>query len=314
MMQYPDDIRRLELLRLARASTLPMHVGLDLASPRVLPAGGLIHVPIHPGLVSTIPTASLLYPGLATAVAPAAIPSAVLAPQAPLPLAVTRSLVQRTGTGLALPGAVPSALDASHVPSRGVPTLADYQRYQGDRALPEDFKPGPNSVIIGRKKNCYTSVGNLRLRDIVLVSLPAYSKCVKKKDKTEIVSRIVQMVRDSCPEGGAFIKCDSEGRWHEVSEVIARERVASIFRDFLHDQYRSSSKSKVAKRREKRAQELLQGAADDERSEKQAKTEDEDDKSDDDPSEAETSNDAQTTKDQEIKEPGKQESSEDGKQ
>lgn len=138
------------------------------------------------------------------------------------------------------------------------PTAEDlHAQYERENELPDDFKPGRNSVIIGRKKNCYTSVGNLRLRDICLLRLPAYSKCTKKKDKSEIVSDVVKIVRESCPKGGAFVKLNSKGTWSEVKDVVARERVASIFRDFLHDQYRSSSKSKVAKRREMRVVEIL---------------------------------------------------------
>ena len=52
-------------------------------------------------------------------------------------------------------------------------------------------------------------------------------------------------------EGGAFIKF-TEGRWWEVDLKAAREKVSSVFRDFLHDKYRSSSKSKMAKRKDMR--------------------------------------------------------------
>lgn len=260
LMQHPDDIRRLELMRLAgTASRFPMHLGLDLASAHAsLPIGSLLSSPLHPALLTSGLFYGSPYPS-AAAVLNSSQRLRAANTAAPLPLSVTRSLVQTSRRGLvyANPSSspIPSSRDSASAP---VPTVVEsYQRYQGETKLPPDFKPGPNSVIIGRKKNCYTSVGNLRLRDIVLMSLPAYSKCSKKKDKTEVVTSIVQMIRDSCPEGGAFVKCDSEGRWHEVSEVISRERVASIFRDFLHDQYRSSSKSKVAKRRENRSKQAV---------------------------------------------------------
>lgn len=148
-----------------------------------------------------------------------------------------------------------SASNNSKTISRTQQELKD--SYCREDELPEDFSPGPNSVIIGRKKNCYTSAGNLRLRDICLMRLPGYSKCTKKKDKSEIVTSVVKIVRDKCPRGGSFVKQDSNGKWHEVKDVVARERVASLFRDFLHDHYRSSSKSKVAKRRQKRATEFM---------------------------------------------------------
>jgi len=262
VMQHADEVRRLELLRLAnRSSQIPFHLGLELELAQAqagLPVRALLETQLGASLRSPLTVSpSLLYPGLTTSSMAA---RTLLRAPAPLPLSVTRGLVQTSGHSTSLPygNTISNVEKPTSVSTPPVPTLGDsYQRYQGERSLPNDFKPGPNSVIIGRKKNCYTSVGNLKLRDIVLMSLPAYSKCSKKKDKTEVVSSIVQMVRESCPDGGAFVKCDDKGKWHEVSEVIARERVASIFRDFLHDQYRSSSKSKVAKRREKRAKELI---------------------------------------------------------
>eukprot|EP00934_Nitzschia_sp_Nitz4_P004711 Nitzschia sp. Nitz4//scaffold135_size62275//7961//8842//NITZ4_006345-RA/size62275-processed-gene-0.29-mRNA-1//-1//CDS//3329535548//4701//frame0 len=260
MQQHPDDLRRLELLRLAGLPRrAPMHLGFDLG----LSAQGAPHgaVPLSSVLGGPLQASAFLYggsyPSLVGAVPPVMLPGAPST-------AHSISLAPASLLSSSLPSAsrvVPPEYRIAgrqELPTDRTPPGADsYQRYQGENRLPADFKPGPNSVIIGRKKHCYTSVGNLRLRDIVLMSLPAYSKCSKKKDKTEVVSSIVQLIRDSCPEGGAFVKCDSEGRWHEVSEVISRERVASIFRDFLHDQYRSSSKSKVAKRREKRAKQIL---------------------------------------------------------
>lgn len=226
--------------------------------------------PFHPSLTTC-------YPGLVAQ--PFVSPSLRHFPAPTIPLAVTRELVQQ--------GASRGGIDSTPTSNSSLTTSAsrkasaalveqatrvrvesvqglvpDADKYDQENALPDDFKPGQNSVIIGRKKNCYTSVGNLRLRDICLMRLPAYSKCGKKKDKSEIVTDIVKLIRDSCPRGGAFVKRDASGKWHEVKDVVARERVASIFRDFLHDQYRSSSKSKVAKRREKRVIQVLKPSGD----------------------------------------------------
>jgi hypothetical protein len=122
-------------------------------------------------------------------------------------------------------------------------------RFNGERLLPQLFQPSPSSVVCGRGKECYASVGNLRLREVVLLFLPKYSKATRKKEKTEIVTAVMEHVRDSCPgQIGAFIKCDKTGRWYEVSDHVARERISSIFRDFLHPVYRSSSKSRVSRR------------------------------------------------------------------
>lgn len=271
MQPLPEDIRRLELLRLTRQSQLPIHLRYDhLVAPShilpgMIPVGSMMHLPmktpLHPSFRS-------YYSGLASQ---SLVSSSLLhfSPP-PLPLSVTRGLMQNTSMRL-------DQSSNESIPSRKLSVSAEQaslaesaesnayesDKYDHDNALPDDFKPGPNSVIIGRKKNCYTSVGNLRLRDICLSKLPAYSKCGKKKDKSEIVTDIVKLIRDSCPKGGAFVKRDASGGWHEVKDVVARERVASIFRDFLHDQYRSSSKSKVAKRREKRVTQFMKSPDDD---------------------------------------------------
>ena len=39
-----------------------------------------------------------------------------------------------------------------------------------------------------------------------------------------------------------------DGRWYEVDDSVAREKVGYVFRDLLADRYESSSKSKVAKK------------------------------------------------------------------
>lgn len=275
---------------MSRRSHLPLNLGggYDLPTSQLaLPISSFPRVPLS-AFSSQLTGRSLLYPGFAgdrSCLPPLMSSSGMLS------LAATRNLLEASSRNLnylssALAGGgLPASLLqlSDHADTRAAlslslrgessttanshetkstlvggkgqlkPTTTLEVNFNPDGALlPVDFEPGQHSVIIGRTKKCYTSVGNLRLRDICLMHLPAYSKCTKKKDKSQVVSDIMQLIRESCPEGGAFIKKDGSGRWHEVRDVIARERVASIFRDFLHDQYRSSSKSKVEKRREKR--------------------------------------------------------------
>ncbi|KAG7337299.1 hypothetical protein IV203_030155 [Nitzschia inconspicua] len=113
--------------------------------------------------------------------------------------------------------------------------------------LPPAFSPLPYSVLIGRGKACTEATGNKRLKVIVSTFLEEYSKAANRIEKSIIVSKIVDMVREACPVG-AFIKQEN-GHWWEVSDHMARERVGSMLRDSLHEQYKSSSKSKLARRR-----------------------------------------------------------------
>jgi hypothetical protein len=46
---------------------------------------------------------------------------------------------------------------------------------------------------------------------------------------------------------GTFVKKE-QGRFWEVDESVAREKIGCILRDWLHTQYKSSTKAKVAKR------------------------------------------------------------------
>lgn len=101
--------------------------------------------------------------------------------------------------------------------------------------------------MCGRGKACSTAEGNRRLKMIVTQYLKLYSEARNKLDKSAIVSRIVNVVKQAASEG-AFVKFE-QGRWWQVEDGPAREKVGCIFRDCLHTQYRSSTKAKLARRR-----------------------------------------------------------------
>ena len=112
--------------------------------------------------------------------------------------------------------------------------------------LDDGFRPSPYSVICGRGKQFFDAVGNRRLKVTASLFFNQYSKA-DKGGKMAIVSTIIAITRAACPKG-AFIKL-VEGRWVEVNNRTVREKVGSVLRDYLHEQYRSSSKSKVARRK-----------------------------------------------------------------
>ncbi len=72
-------------------------------------------------------------------------------------------------------------------------------------------------------------------------------------EKSGIVSVIIRTVRSRSPVGG-FVKLDSTtGRWQEVGDHLAREKVGQTIRDALHSQYRSSSRAKKRRRQAEQA-------------------------------------------------------------
>lgn len=118
--------------------------------------------------------------------------------------------------------------------------------------LPSDFNPGPDDVICGRGKKCYQHVGNERFRKRVLTHLDEYSNAKSKLDKSSVLSKVVEEVRQNSPDGG-FVKQDANGVWHEVGDFLAREKTSQTFRDALHDRYKSSNISKKKRRQEEQA-------------------------------------------------------------
>ena len=81
--------------------------------------------------------------------------------------------------------------------------------------------------------------------------LEKYSAASSRPEKSEILSSIVAEVRLNSPQGG-FVKQDTaSGKWFEVGDFLAREKTSQAFRDALHENYRSSKKSKHEKRRQR---------------------------------------------------------------
>jgi hypothetical protein len=118
--------------------------------------------------------------------------------------------------------------------------------------LPANFEPGPDDVICGRGKKCYNHIGNERFRQRVLTFLDEYSMAKSKLDKSGVLSKVVDEVRQQSPNGG-FVKQDELGNWHEVGDFLAREKTSQSFRDALHDRYKSSNLSKKKRRQEEQA-------------------------------------------------------------
>jgi hypothetical protein len=79
--------------------------------------------------------------------------------------------------------------------------------------------------------------------------LNEYEDADDKADKSKVVSKVLDIVRSASPEG-SFVTFE-KGRWYEVSDRVAREKVGAQFRDYLHSQYKSSAKAKQAKKIQK---------------------------------------------------------------
>lgn len=131
----------------------------------------------------------------------------------------------------------------------------------GMAPLGEYFLPSDNDVICGRGKKCYFHSGNVRFRQIVLDRLDQYKATQNKQEKSMILSLIIAEVRKSCVTVGGFVKIDPTTRlWYEVGNFLAREKTSQAFRDVLHQDYRSSNKSKQKRRQREQINSKKNGA------------------------------------------------------
>lgn len=131
-------------------------------------------------------------------------------------------------------------------------TTTDASQSSNMTPLPANFEPGQDDVICGRGKKCYNHIGNERFRLRVLTYLEEYSAAKSKLEKSGVLSKVVDAVRQQSPDGG-FVKQDEKGNWHEVGDFLAREKTSQSFRDALHDRYKSSNISKKKRRQDEQS-------------------------------------------------------------
>lgn len=111
--------------------------------------------------------------------------------------------------------------------------------------------PTASTVVIGKGSVPKKAAGNRNLRKLVRDKIPEYVNAASKTVKSSIVTDIYFAIEEACRKEGSsapFVRYDRRG-YQKSSEAIAREKITSTFRDCLHDKYKSSTKSKVARRR-----------------------------------------------------------------
>lgn len=133
-----------------------------------------------------------------------------------------------------------------------VPSIALSNSMPSD-SLPNSSKiiPTCSTVVIGKGSVPKKAPGNKNLRKLVQEKVPEYISASSKMVKSSIITDIVFAIEEACLKEGdspPFVRYDRQG-YTQSSESVAREKITSTFRDCLHDQYKSSSKNKVAKRR-----------------------------------------------------------------
>jgi len=125
-----------------------------------------------------------------------------------------------------------------------------YCNPHGKKQLSPFFQPGPYDCICARGKDAFNHEGNRRFRALVKMHQESYASSTCKYQKSKVVSKIVNPVRQASPQGG-FVKL-VKGVWYEVGDRAAKEKIGQTFRDLLHTKYSSSTKAKAQRRIQRR--------------------------------------------------------------
>jgi hypothetical protein len=136
---------------------------------------------------------------------------------------------------------------------------SNFQQYDSDTKIPlgKSFEPSPNTVVLGKGNIPKQNPGNKKLKSYALECLNEYVKG-QRTEKIAIISRIIGCVqkRNRTTSTPAFVKYE-KNQWWTATELDGRSKVTQVFRDCLSGHYKSSTNSKVEKRREKRKQEVV---------------------------------------------------------
>jgi hypothetical protein len=136
-------------------------------------------------------------------------------------------------------------LEAYSDTSVSKPSVVDPKTEKTTPEVKGDFQLSDFSVVCGRGRDSFNHIGNRRFRILASMFIERYSRANSKASKTVIVSEIIEVIRQA---DGNFCKF-TKGKWTEVADHHAREKVSALLRDLLHTQYRSSAKAKIARRK-----------------------------------------------------------------
>eukprot|EP00934_Nitzschia_sp_Nitz4_P001575 Nitzschia sp. Nitz4//scaffold45_size130396//128140//129588//NITZ4_003477-RA/size130396-processed-gene-0.118-mRNA-1//-1//CDS//3329552482//1575//frame0 len=107
--------------------------------------------------------------------------------------------------------------------------------------LPSTFQPTPFTVLLGHKREFRLSSGNKHLKSLCESYRERYDR-EDREGKSDVVSTILTTVYNKCPVG-AFVK-EIHGKYYEVEDLLARDKIAADLRKLLPGKYRSVPKRK----------------------------------------------------------------------
>ncbi|CAB9503199.1 Nitrilase family, member 2 [Seminavis robusta] len=123
-----------------------------------------------------------------------------------------------------------------------MPSASKISRTLEMTPLPDWFVPGPRHVICAKGKQAKEHAANQLLKSLIHQHLEEYKRCPSKLERSFIVSKILKCIRNG-GEGGFVRKLN--GRWSDIGDRNAREKIGQSFRDSLGHIFKSSTRAKA---------------------------------------------------------------------
>ena len=107
--------------------------------------------------------------------------------------------------------------------------------------MPSSFKPTHLDIFCGRSRESRVHVGTAHFRRVIKSNLQDYIEAQTRDEKSYIIKSVIDLLRCKAKSigGAGFIKYDKQnGRWFEVGDQFAREKVGQAFRDLMKQKSR----------------------------------------------------------------------------
>jgi hypothetical protein len=117
---------------------------------------------------------------------------------------------------------------ADPIMSNNTAGVAGLRTEQPGDLLPENYEPTDLDICSGRGKRNWNHAGNVAFRTLIQSQVEPYMAARSKNDKTAVVVRILEDMR---MQGYSFLKTNDEGRWYDMGDAQAKEKIGHGLRD-----------------------------------------------------------------------------------
>merc|ERR1711933_608652 len=103
------------------------------------------------------------------------------------------------------------------------------EKDKGEAKFIEELRP--YDIICGRNNGGHSWVGNRRFRITIMMNLKRYKEAIGRKEKTQVIKSVIDLLTDKNEAGARFVEKNNEGNYVPLNSKQIREKVGHAFRD-----------------------------------------------------------------------------------